>query len=67
MPPVGKIIDRVNFSNLYIQLDQKANEIPSGEEAEKPVDQPAPTNEESLLIEIRDALKTLQLKETNLE
>lgn len=35
MPPVGKIIDNVNFSNLYIALDQKARGIPSVEDARK--------------------------------
>ena len=35
MPPVGKIIDNVNFSNLYIPLDQKAKGIPSVEDARK--------------------------------
>ena len=103
MPPVGKLIDNVNFSNLYIPLDQKAKGIPSVEdarkagaviaygnflqsvinfliislavfmlvnlvhslrkkEAEKPVNPPAPTKEESLLMEIRDALKAMQPK-----
>lgn len=35
MPPVGKIIDNVDFSNLYIPLDSKARGIRSLEEARK--------------------------------
>jgi large conductance mechanosensitive channel len=107
MPPVGKIIDNVNFSNLYIPLDQKAKGIPSVEdarkagaviaygnflqnvinfliislavfllvnlvhsirhkEAQKPEPTPpAPSTQEKLLIEIRDALKALQPKSGN--
>jgi large conductance mechanosensitive channel len=101
MPPVGKIIDNVNFSNLYIPLDQKAKGISSVEEARKAgaiiaygnflqtvinfliislavfllvnfihalrhkeaqkpeTAPPAPTREEKLLMEIRDAIKAL--------
>jgi len=104
MPPVGKIIDNVNFSNLYIALDGKAKGIPSVEDARKagaviaygsflqnvinfliislavfllvnfvhslrhkeslkPSETPpAPTNEEKLLIEIRDALRSMSPK-----
>ena len=101
MPPVGKIIDNVNFSNLYIALDAKAQGIKSVEEARKvgaviaygnflqsivnfliialavfllvnlvhsvrkeeaskpETAPPAPSREETLLMEIRDALKAL--------
>lgn len=103
MPPVGKIIDNVNFSNLYIPLDEKAKGIPSVEDArkagaiiaygnflqniinfliislavfllvnlvhslrheeeKKPTPEPAPTKEEKLLMEIRDALKSIETK-----
>lgn len=104
MPPVGKIIDNVNFSNLYIALDQKARGIPSVEDArkagaviaygnfiqniinfliislavfllvnfvhalrraeEKKPDNapPAPSTQEKLLMEIRDAIKNLETK-----
>jgi large conductance mechanosensitive channel len=107
MPPVGKIIDNVNFSNLYIPLDHKAKGIPSvedarkagaiiaygnflqnvinfliislavfllvnfvhslrHEESKKPVQTPpAPTREESLLMEIRDAIKALEVRKTD--
>jgi large conductance mechanosensitive channel len=106
MPPVGKIIDNVNFSNLYIPLDQKAKGIPSVEEArkagaiiaygsflqsvinfliislavfllvnfvhtlrvkeaEKPTTTPpAPSREEKLLTEIRDAIRSLEPKQS---
>jgi large conductance mechanosensitive channel len=102
MPPVGKIIDNVNFSNLYIALDNKAKGIPSVEDARKAgaiiaygnfiqsvinfiiiafavflivnfvhslrrkeaeapsTTPPAPTREEILLTEIRDALRNNQ-------
>jgi len=104
MPPVGKIIDNVNFSNLYIALDQKAKGIPSVEDArkagaviaygnfiqniinfliislavfllvnfvhalrraeeKKPDAAPlAPSTQEKLLMEIRDAIKNLETK-----
>lgn len=103
MPPVGKIIDNVNFSNLYLPLDGKAKGIPSVEDARKagaiiaygsffqnvinfliislavfllvnlvhslrskeeqnPTNPPAPSNQEKLLMEIRDALKSMTTK-----
>lgn len=106
MPPVGKIIDNVNFSNLYIPLDEQTRGISSVEEArkagaiiaygnfiqsvinfliisltvfllvnlvhsirhkeaQKPVDPPAPTKEEKLLMEIRDALQNLAPRSPN--
>jgi large conductance mechanosensitive channel len=106
MPPVGKIIDNVNFSNLYIPLDEQTRGISSVEEArkagaviaygnflqsvinfliismtvfllvnlvhsirqkeaQKPADPPAPTKEEKLLMEIRDALRDLAPKNEN--
>ena len=104
MPPVGKLIDNVNFSNLYIALDRNARGLPSVEDARKlgaviaygsflqnvinfliislavfllvnfvhslrhkeslkpAVAPPSQTNEEKLLIEIRDALRGMSLK-----